>query len=58
MGIEELRKLNKEQLEDKKRELELTILGSYGKVHPTIKPEQRKNVKREISRINFLLHTK
>lgn len=56
MKSKDLRKLTDEKLLEKKKELELEILGSYAKVHPTIKPEQKRIRKKTIARINTILH--
>jgi len=56
MNIKELRKLTKEELLKKKKECKYLIFGSSAKIKPLIKPEQVKNVKKTIARINTLLN--
>jgi len=55
MKINELRKLNKKELLEKKKELEFLMMSSYSQIKPIIKPEQRRIAKRTIAQINTLL---
>lgn len=55
MNPNDLRKLTDEMLIIKRQELEMEMMGSYGKTKPTIKPEQRKARRRVIAQINTIL---
>ena len=56
MNVKELRKLSEKELLKRKKELEETVMSSYSKVRPKIKPEQRRGAKRIIAQINIILY--
>lgn len=56
MKSSELRKLSEEELIKKKKQLELEMMGSYGEVNPTIKPEQRRSRRRIVAQILTVLN--
>lgn len=53
--IRELREMSNQELLIKKKEYELMVMGSYSISKPLIKPQQRREVKKLIARINTLL---
>jgi len=50
-----LRRLSKEDLISKKKELEFLLMGAIKCVNPVTKIENRKKIKKSIARINTLL---
>ncbi len=53
--IKDLRKLTKEELLDKEKDLKLDLMSCHKGIKPKFKPQQRKNLKKELARIKTLL---